>query len=77
VHWNAAGEPDRLVRPGGFWIFEGVWIFPVTAAAVVAINAALATLAVYLNQLRSAQVLLGAALPVELLLLIALWRATG
>jgi hypothetical protein len=77
VHWNARGEPDRLVRPSGFWIFEGVWIFPVTAAVVVVVNAALATFAVYAGRLRAAQLLLAGALPVELLLLIALLRATG
>lgn len=75
VRWNAEGEPVAWVRAHGFWIFEGVWIFPATAAAVIAINAALATFAVYLERLREARMLLAAALPVELVLMAALWRA--
>lgn len=76
VRWDASGQPVQWVRPDGFWIFAGVWIFPLTAAAVIVINAALATFAVICERLREARMLLATALPVELVLIAALWRAT-
>jgi hypothetical protein len=77
IRWNTDGEAVQHVRPDGFWIIEGVWIFPATAGAVVAVNAALATFAVYLERLREARMLLAVTLPVELILMLALWRSTS
>ena len=43
VKWNPSGEPIWFARPDGFWLIDGVWIYPVTAAAIVGVNTALAT----------------------------------
>ena len=77
VHWDASDQPTWLASPDGFWVFEGIWIYPLTAAAVIAVNAALATLAAAAGRLPEARVLLAASFVVTLILLIGIWRATG
>ncbi|CAN5591379.1 hypothetical protein BH23CHL2_BH23CHL2_10200 [soil metagenome] len=77
VHWDARGEPTWFVREDGIWIFEGIWIYPLTAAAIMAINSALATLAAAAGKMAEARLLLSASFVAILLLLVGLWRTTG
>jgi hypothetical protein len=77
VKWNPDGEPTWFVRPDGFWLVDGVWIYPATLAAIIAINAALATLAVTFERVREARLLLSAAFITGCIILVAMVRTTG
>jgi hypothetical protein len=77
VKWNAEGEPTWFVRPDGFWLIDGVWIYPLTVAAVVAVNTALATLATAFQRTLEARLLMSAAFVVGCVMLVAMVRTTG
>ena len=77
IRWDPSGEPTWYVRPDGFWLIDGIWIFPITAAAVLAINAALATLVAAFGRTLEVRLFLSTALVVGFLLLIAMSKATG
>jgi hypothetical protein len=77
LRWDPDGEPTWYVRPDGFWLIDGVWIFPVTAAAVIVVNTALATLAAAFGRMIEARLLLAGAVMVSVILMIAIARATG
>ncbi len=77
VKWNPSGEPTWTVRPDGFWLFDGVWIYPVTAAAIVGVNTALATLAAVFGRMLEARLLLSGAFISACFLLLAMIRTTG
>lgn len=68
IHWNADGEPDQFVRP------RGLWLFPLMAGVVLAINTALATLAVTVDRF-AARLLVGATPVAQLVIAVALWEA--
>lgn len=72
-HWNAAGEPDRLLRPDGPWMFEGIWLFPVMGLIILVTNSALATLLIQTDRFL-ARLLVGAAPVFQALTLIAMLR---
>ncbi|MEZ4569837.1 MAG: hypothetical protein R2849_05825 [Thermomicrobiales bacterium] len=77
VHWDAEGQPSWYVRPDGFWIIEGVWLFLLTVAAIIAVNAALATLAAAYDRMAEARLLLSTSFVVGLVFLVAMVEATG
>lgn len=77
VTWNADGEPTWFMRPDGIWIIDGVWIYPVTAGAVIAVNAALATLFMAMTRVVEARLVLAAAFVTACILLIGMVGTTG
>ena len=77
VRWNPDGDPTWYVRPDGFWLIDGIWIFPATGAAILAINTALAIFVAALGRTIEVRLLLATAFVVGFLLLVGLARATG
>ncbi len=77
VTWDANGEPTWFVRPDGVWIIDGVWIYPVAAGALIAVNCALATFAAALERPFEARLLLAAGFVTALMILAGMISTTG
>jgi hypothetical protein len=70
VHWDAEGNPDRVIPP------RGIWQFPLMAGVVLVANTALATLLVAIDRF-VARAFVAATPIIQIVVFIALLRAVN
>ncbi|MFW6075045.1 MAG: hypothetical protein ACOC9Y_05570 [Chloroflexota bacterium] len=50
ARWDRGGEPTYWLRPDGFWVFEGIWLYVVIGSVIFVTNVAIGTFLLIVDQ---------------------------